>query len=113
MTLLIILLAMATIIRVQNITFFFNELERRSLLLSDQTVTPDGHLERSPTLHNLDKEYQFMPRYAKQVSSRELIVPCQYRNFTCFAKNRILTAYQVVSLFKEKSTAAVFGIIIF
>ena len=27
-------------------------------------------------------------------------------------QNRILTAYQVVSLFKEKSTAAVFGIII-
>lgn len=66
--------------------FLFNELERRSLLLSDQSITPDGHLERSPTLHNLDKEYQFMPRYAKQVSSRELIVPCQYRNFTCFAK---------------------------
>ena len=50
MTLLIILLAMATIIRVQNITFLFNELKGAALLLSDQTVTPDGHLERSPHL---------------------------------------------------------------
>lgn len=66
--------------------FLFNQLEKRNLLLSDQSITPDGHLEQAPTLRNLDKEYQFMPRYAKQVSSRELIVPCQYRNFTCFAK---------------------------
>lgn len=66
--------------------FLFNELEKRNLLLSDQSITPDGQVERSPTLRNLDKEYQFMPRYSRQVSSRELIVPCQYRNFTCFAK---------------------------
>lgn len=66
--------------------FLFNQLERRTLLLSDQSITPDGQVIHAPTLHNLDKEYQFMPRYSKQVSSYELIVPCQYRNFICFAK---------------------------
>jgi hypothetical protein len=66
--------------------FLFNQLEKRTLLLTDQSITPDGEVNRSPTLHNLSKEYQFMPRYAKQVSSYELVVPCQYRNYICFAK---------------------------
>lgn len=66
--------------------FLFNQLEKRTLLLTEQTITPDGEINRSPTLRNLSKEYQFMPRYAKQVSSYELVVPCQYRNYICFAK---------------------------
>ena len=66
--------------------FLFNQLEKRTLLLTDQSITPDGEVNRSPTLRNLSKEYQFMPRYAKQVSSYELVVPCQYRNYICFAK---------------------------
>lgn len=66
--------------------FLFNQLERRTLLLSDKSITPDGQLIHTPTLHNLNRDYQFMPRYAKQISSYELIVPCQYRNFICFAK---------------------------
>jgi len=66
--------------------FLFNQLEKRTLLLTDQSITPDGEVNRSPTLRNLTKEYQFMPRYAKQVSSYELVVPCQYRNYICFAK---------------------------
>src|SRR6266542_2825421 len=69
-----------------QVHFLFNQLEKRTLLLTDQTITPEGQVNRSPTLRNLDKDYQFMPRYAKQVSSHELIVPCQYRNFICFAK---------------------------
>ena len=69
-----------------QIHFLFNQLEKRTLLLSDQSITPDGEVNRSPTLHNLSKEYQFMPRYAKQVSSYELVVPCQFRNYICFAK---------------------------
>jgi hypothetical protein len=66
--------------------FLFNQLEKRTLLLTDQSITPEGQVIRSPTLHNLNRDYQFMPRYAKQVSSYELIIPCQYRNFICFAK---------------------------
>lgn len=66
--------------------FLFNQLEKRTLLLTEQTITPEGEINRSPTLRNLSKEYQFMPRYAKQVSSYELVVPCQYRNYICFAK---------------------------
>lgn len=66
--------------------FLFNELERRNQLIADQSVTPDGTLKRNPTLKSLDKGYEFMPRFAKQVSSKQIIVPCVLRNYVCFAK---------------------------
>ena len=66
--------------------FLFNELERRNLLIADQSITPDGKLIRNPTLKSLDKGYEFMPKYAKQVSAKQIIVPCIYRNYICFAK---------------------------
>lgn len=69
-----------------DVHFLFNQLERRTLILNDQSIDADGKLTRNPTLHNLDRGYDFMPRYARQVGSRELIVPCQYRNYVCFAK---------------------------
>lgn len=64
----------------------FNNLEKRIQLLNDFSITPDGKINRSPTLKNLDKGYEFMPKYAKQVSARQIIVPCLYRNYICFAK---------------------------
>ncbi len=66
--------------------FLFNELERRNQLINDQTVAPDGTVTRNPPLRSLDRGYEFMPRYAKQVSSYQIIVPCSYRSFICFAK---------------------------
>ena len=66
--------------------FLFNELDRRNQLISDQSITADGRLTRNPTLKSLDKGYQFMPRFAKQVSAKQIIVPCMYRNYICFAK---------------------------
>ena len=65
--------------------FLFNLYERRNLLLNDQSISPEGHVTRYPTLHNLDKGYDFMPRYGKQVSSWETIIPCMYKNYLCFA----------------------------
>ncbi len=66
--------------------FIFNIQEKRNLILSDQSITPGGQVERNPTFKNLDKGYDFMPRHAKQIGQRQAIVPCQYRGFTCFAK---------------------------
>jgi hypothetical protein len=66
--------------------FLFNELQRRNQLIADQSITPDGKLIRNPTLKSLDKGYEFMPRFAKQVSAKQMIVPCNYRNYICFAK---------------------------
>jgi hypothetical protein len=69
-----------------QIHFLFNELERRTQLINDQTVSADGKITRNPPLRSLDRGYEFMPRYAKQVSSYQIIVPCTYRNYICFAK---------------------------
>ena len=66
--------------------FLFNSLERRSFLLGDQSVSGSGTITRNPPFRNLDRGYQFMPKYGKQVSSNEIIIPCTYRNYICFAK---------------------------
>lgn len=66
--------------------FLFNQQEKRTMLLSDQSIDPKGQLVRNPTLKNLDKGYDFMPRYGKQVGMRQIIIPCMYRNYLCFAR---------------------------
>lgn len=70
----------------ESIHFLFNVQEKRNLILTDQFINSTGQVTRNPTLKNLDKGYDFMPRHAKQVGSRQIIVPCQYRNYICFAK---------------------------
>ena len=69
-----------------QIHFLFNQMERRNNLLNDYGVTPSGEMTRNPTLKNLDKGYEFMPRFGKQVSAKQMIIPCLYRNYICFAK---------------------------
>jgi hypothetical protein len=69
-----------------QIHFLFNQEERRMRLLNDFSVDPSGQLVRNPTLRNLDRGYEFMPKYAKQVSSRQMIIPCFRNNYICFAK---------------------------
>lgn len=68
-----------------QIKFLFNEYQRRSLLLSEQSIDPEGKITRAPTLKSLDKGYEFLPKYARQVSARQLIIPSFYRNYLCFA----------------------------
>lgn len=66
--------------------FLFNNQEKRTLMLTDQSIEPSGQLTRRPTLRNLDKGFDFMPRYGKQIGAKTIIFPCQYRNYICFAK---------------------------
>jgi hypothetical protein len=69
-----------------DIHFLFNLSERRTIMLNDQSLASDGKITRNPTLKNLDKGYEFMTRSGKQVSGWQVIVPCLYRNYLCFAK---------------------------
>jgi hypothetical protein len=66
--------------------FLFNQQEKRTWMLSDQSLDPSGQINRRPTLKNLDKGFDFMPRYGKQIAAKTIIFPCQYRNYICFAK---------------------------
>ncbi|MEP6749970.1 MAG: hypothetical protein ABJB86_19685 [Bacteroidota bacterium] len=69
-----------------EIHFLFNMSEKRTIMLNDQSIAADGKITRNPTLKNLDKGYEFMTRSGKQVSAKQVIVPCLYRNYLCFAK---------------------------
>jgi hypothetical protein len=66
--------------------YIFNVEEKRTLLLNDFTLGPDGQVSHNPTLKHLDKGYEFLPKYGKQVGANQIIVPCFFRNYICFAK---------------------------
>lgn len=69
-----------------EIHFLYNLIEKRDKLLTDNTVSANGQLKRNPTIKSLDKGFEFMPKLGKQISSRQIIVPCLLRNQVCFAK---------------------------
>jgi hypothetical protein len=69
-----------------QIHYLFNTDERRILMLNDFTLTPGGQISQNPTLKNLDRGYEFLPKFGKQVSVNQLVIPCFYRNYLCFAK---------------------------
>jgi len=69
-----------------DIRFLFNQKEKRELLLNSASVDADGKVKRQPTLKNLNRDYDFMPKFGKQVSLRQIIMPCMYKNYICFAK---------------------------
>jgi hypothetical protein len=66
--------------------YLYNQQERSITLMSSQSITPEGKVIRNPTFKNLDKGYEFMPRYAKQVGGRSVLIPCSFRQNLCFAK---------------------------
>ncbi len=80
------LLSFYTFIVGGQLHYLMNMPERRLNLLQDYSLGAGGVLTRNPTLRNLDRGYELMPRFAKQVSARQVILPCIYRNYLCFAK---------------------------
>ena len=69
-----------------EINFLYIEKERNTQTISNQSISTYGKLYRYPTLKTRERGYQFMPRLAKQVGARQMIVPCVYRGNLCFAK---------------------------
>lgn len=69
-----------------RVHFLFNAQTKREFLLNDQSISPDGQLVRSPAFRGLNEAYEFMPRFGKQTGGRQIVLPCQYRNYICFAK---------------------------
>ena len=68
-----------------ELRFLFNLREKRDLLLNSATIDGTGILKRQPTLKNLQRDYEFMPKYGKQIGLRQIILPCLYKNYICFA----------------------------
>jgi hypothetical protein len=80
------LLSFYTFIVGGQLHYLMNMPERRLNLMQDFTLGTGGALNKNPTLRNLDRGYELMPRFAKQVSARQVLLPCIYRNYLCFAK---------------------------
>jgi hypothetical protein len=70
----------------EQLNFIFNMQEKNQNVLTNQAIAPDGRINRNPTFKNVDRGHEFMPRLAKQIGLRQIIVPCMYRGYTCFAK---------------------------
>ena len=68
-----------------GIHFLFN-MDKKNQIIADQSLFPDGTVSRNPTLKSQEKGYQFMTKLSKQVSARQLLIPCLYRGNICFAK---------------------------
>ena len=69
-----------------GLLFLYNEWMRRAPVLSSQSLEGTGAINRMQPLRNNDKGYDFMIRYARQVSSKEMIVPANYRNSIGFVR---------------------------
>lgn len=79
-------LSFSTFITESEIHFLFNLLEKRDKLLTDNTLTANGTIRRNPTIKSIDRGYEYMPKLAKQIGARQIIIPCTFRNQICFAK---------------------------
>lgn len=69
-----------------GIHLLYNDISKRNKFLSENVIGPDGKSKRNPTIKTTEREYEFMPKYSKQVGARQVIVPCTYRSNICFAK---------------------------
>jgi hypothetical protein len=70
----------------EQLNFIFNMQEKNQNVLTNQAISPDGRINRNPGFKNVDRGHEFMHRLSKQVGLRQIIVPCMYRGYTCFAK---------------------------
>ena len=65
---------------------FLYSIDKRNQIISDESIAPDGSQKRNPTLRSEEKGYQFMVKLSKQVGAKQLLIPCNYRGYICFAK---------------------------
>lgn len=65
---------------------FLYNIDKRNQIIADNSINAGGTVKRNPPLKTEQKGHQFMPRYAKQVGARQLLMPCDYRGFLTFVK---------------------------
>lgn len=69
-----------------EIHFLFNDDKNRNQIIANHSVTGSGNVTRNPTLKSQERGYRFMPKLSKQVGANQLIIPCEYRGYICFAR---------------------------
>lgn len=79
-------LSFSTINSGGQIHFLFNDDKNKNQIIANHSISPDGTLTRNPTLKSQERGYEFMPKLSKQVGANQIIIPCVYRSYICFAK---------------------------
>lgn len=69
-----------------EIHYLFLQKDNNREVISDHALQPDGEITRYPTIKGGERGYDFMPRLAKQVGARQIIVPCLHNSLIGFAK---------------------------
>ncbi len=69
-----------------EIGILYNDFNTRQSTIQFVTVDEDGHQERKSFVAAGDNSPDWIPSSARQVSAREVIVPCLARKKLCFAK---------------------------
>jgi hypothetical protein len=69
-----------------QIHFLFNDDKNKNQIIANHSISASGELTRNPTLKSQERGYQFMTRFGKQVGASQILIPCIYRNYICFAK---------------------------
>ena len=80
------MLSFQTLNNGRDILFLYNEWSRRTPILTAQSLSHEGRIARQLPLRNMNSGYEFIIRDAKQVGSKELLVPVIYRNVIGFAR---------------------------
>ncbi|MBS1496825.1 MAG: hypothetical protein JSU03_09115 [Bacteroidetes bacterium] len=79
-------LSYATINMGAELHYLFIQKDNNREVISDHALQSNGEMIRYPTIRGGESGYDFMPRLAKQVGAKQIIVPCLHRGTICFAK---------------------------
>lgn len=70
----------------KEIHFMFIENAQDKSLITDNALSANGNIRKFPLIRNEQRNYEFMPKLAKQVGANLIVVPFIYFNKIGFAK---------------------------
>lgn len=70
----------------KEIHFMFIENAKDKSLITDNALSTNGNIRKFPLIRNEQRNYEFMPKLAKQIGANLIVVPFIYFNKIGFAK---------------------------
>jgi len=70
----------------KEIQFLFSDNYNKTNIVNNLSLYPNGEITRHATLKNVDKEFEYMPKFAKQIGTYKLVLPFLYQKKLGFAK---------------------------
>ena len=70
----------------KEIQFLFSDNYNQTNIVNNLSLFPNGEITRHATLKNVDKEFEYMPKFAKQIGTYKLVLPYLYQKKLGFAK---------------------------